>query len=53
MVAYNKVNGFVTYLARNSISLSSGVHIFGIALTNTLPTSSMTTSTDITESFDR
>lgn len=46
--AYNKIFNFNTALITSQINLSTTGHIFSIMLTNTLPTSSMKTSTDIT-----
>lgn len=50
MAAYNKINNFVLVLAQALINFNSSTasgHALAIALTNTLPTSSYITSTDL------
>ena len=49
MAAYNKFNTFVEAMANGLIQMSSTGHTFSLMLSNTVPTSTMKTSTDITE----
>jgi hypothetical protein len=46
---YNKFTNFVYAFGQGQINLSTTGHTFSVMLTNTLPTSTMKTSTDITE----
>jgi hypothetical protein len=48
-ITYNKFTYFPSYLANGYINLSTTGDTFAIMLTNTLPSSTMKTSTDITE----
>ncbi len=49
MAAFNKISNFVVAWLQAQINMSTTGHVFSIALTNTLPTSTMKTSTEITE----